>query len=162
MISTVREHLSRATTQLAAVNRSLNCDPIEIAKEKGFNIPNFKTKKEILKLKKFHYKRLDVKNEINERKGEASEMIKLYVNATKDFLRNLPFGISWLMKVIQDYILLMFNESGGSGGGSGSNGSKYSSEWRVSIANGSTVVDISITLITFKPVSLSLSRSPLF
>ncbi len=127
LISTVREHLSRATTQLAAVNRSLNCDPIEIAKEKGFNIPNFKTKKEILKLKKFHYKRLDVKNEINERKGEASEMIKLYVNATKDFLRNLPFGISWLMKVIQDYILLMFNESGGSGGGGGSgSGSKYS------------------------------------
>ena len=157
LISTVREHLSRATTQLAAVNRSLNCDPIEIAKEKGFNIPNFKTKKEILKLKKFHYKRLDVKNEINERKGEASEMIKSYVNATKDFLRNLPFGISWLMKVIQDYILLMFNESGGSGGGGG----KYSSEG-ASIANGSTVVDISIIPSSFKPVSLSLSRSLLF
>ena len=37
---------------------------------------------------------------------------------------------------------------------------KYSSEG-ASIANGSTVVDISTTPITFKPVSLSLSRSPL-
>ena len=39
--------------------------------------------------------------------------------------------------------------------------SKYKSEG-ASIANGSTVVEISITLSSFKPVSLSLSRSPLF
>ena len=38
---------------------------------------------------------------------------------------------------------------------------KYKSEG-ASIANGSTVVDICIPLPSFTPVSLSLSRSPLF
>ena len=113
LTSCIREHLTRPTTTLGLVQRSLTCDPIAIAKERGQNLSGAQNSstKEVAKIKKNLYQRLDIKNEINDRKGEASEIIKSYVNSIRDMLRSLPYGISWLLLILHDYMDLMFHRT---------------------------------------------------
>jgi len=67
------------------------------------------------------YGRLLIKNIINDRKGEASEMIKLFINSTRNMLKSLPYGGAWLLHVIYEYVLLMFRDGGNSNGNSNDN-----------------------------------------
>jgi hypothetical protein len=132
MIPCMRRILSGPTTQLALVTRSLTCDPLAISRERGGGRGRNRTKsmtaKELKKQRNALYGRLDIKNEVNERKGRTAEMSKEFVNASRKLIRTMPYGGAWLIKSIFNYCVLLFGKtdtttpksnSGGDGSGNG-------------------------------------------